>query len=131
MLSCAIYSRKIHIYSNISGTSLSPCTHLGGYYDIDHFRLNFISNPYLYLQIVGSSLLFVHDSTGKASIWMIDFGKTTPLPDGMTLTHRAEWVEGNHEDGYLIGIDNLINLFEDMGYDDGYTPDEKAEPAQS
>ena len=45
---------------------------------------------------------------------MIDFGKTTPLGDGRTLTHRDEWVEGNREDGYLNGIDNMIALFEEM-----------------
>ena len=64
--------------------------------------------------MVGSSLLFVHDHTGAANICMIDFGKTTALKPGQTLTHREPWVEGNREDGYLIGVDNMIALFEDM-----------------
>ncbi|XP_039986099.1 inositol-trisphosphate 3-kinase Cb isoform X2 [Xiphias gladius] len=65
-------------------------------------------------EVVGSSLLFVHDASGKARVWMIDFGKTVPLPDPQTLDHRSPWVEGNREDGYLWGLDNLIDIFGNM-----------------
>lgn len=65
-------------------------------------------------EVVGSSLLFVHDASGKARVWMIDFGKTVPLPDPRTLDHRTPWVEGNREDGYLWGLDNLIDIFSTM-----------------
>uniref|UniRef100_UPI0037E8FCF1 inositol-trisphosphate 3-kinase B n=1 Tax=Semicossyphus pulcher TaxID=241346 RepID=UPI0037E8FCF1 len=65
-------------------------------------------------EVIGSSLLFVHDSKGRAKVWMIDFGKTTPLPDGEELTHRASWVEGNREDGYLIGLDSMVNIISSM-----------------
>lgn len=65
-------------------------------------------------EVVGSSLLFVHDASGKARVWMIDFGKTVPLPDPQTLDHRTPWVEGNREDGYLWGLDNLIDIFSSM-----------------
>uniref|UniRef100_A0A3P9PBR8 Kinase n=1 Tax=Poecilia reticulata TaxID=8081 RepID=A0A3P9PBR8_POERE len=65
-------------------------------------------------EVIGSSLLFVHDSRKRAKVWMIDFGKTTPLPDGQELTHRASWVEGNREDGYLYGLDSLVDIFSSM-----------------
>lgn len=65
-------------------------------------------------EVVGSSLLFVHDASGKARVWMIDFGKTVPLPEPHTLDHRTPWVEGNREDGYLWGLDNLIEIFTTM-----------------
>ena len=45
---------------------------------------------------------------------MIDFGKTVPLADNITIDHRSTWVEGNHEDGYLLGISSLIDIFEDI-----------------
>ncbi|KAL3057420.1 hypothetical protein OYC64_007824 [Pagothenia borchgrevinki] len=65
-------------------------------------------------EVVGSSLLFVHDASGKARVWMIDFGKTVPLSDPRTLDHRTPWVEGNREDGYLWGLDNLIDILSTM-----------------
>lgn len=58
--------------------------------------------------MIGSSLLFVHDHSSKASVWMIDFGKTTPVPDTSELVHDVPWVEGSREDGYLIGLTSLI-----------------------
>lgn len=75
-------------------------------------------------EVVGSSLLFVHDATGKARVWMIDFGKTVPLPEPQTLDHRTPWVEGNREDGYLWGLDNLIDIFTTML---SHTPSEATE----
>lgn len=60
-------------------------------------------------QIIGSSLLFLFDSAGEAGVWMIDFAKSS-LVEGKKLTHRDPWVLGNGEDGYLVGLDNLISV---------------------
>ncbi|XP_041711349.1 inositol-trisphosphate 3-kinase A-like isoform X1 [Coregonus clupeaformis] len=58
-------------------------------------------------EVIGSSLLFIHDHTERAEVWLIDFGKTTGLPEGQTLDHCIPWQEGNREDGYMWGLDNL------------------------
>ncbi|XP_034037755.1 inositol-trisphosphate 3-kinase A [Thalassophryne amazonica] len=58
-------------------------------------------------EVIGSSLLFVHDHSSKASVWMIDFGKTTPVPDVTEIRHDIPWSEGSMEDGYLIGLTSL------------------------
>ena len=69
-------------------------------------------------EVVGSSLLFVYDEDDGGpppSCWMIDFAKTMQVdaaavpPPG--LTHRAKWELGNHEDGYLSGLDSLIDVW--------------------
>ena len=80
--------------------------------------INFKPNPLIIFtfiifafQVIGSSLLFVHDSGGKTGIWLIDFGKTTPVPGNLPLNHREEWKEGNREDGYLTGLDNMIDIW--------------------
>ncbi|XP_054432635.1 inositol-trisphosphate 3-kinase B [Pteronotus mesoamericanus] len=65
-------------------------------------------------EVIGSSLLFIHDKKEQAKVWMIDFGKTTPLPEGQTLQHDVPWQEGNREDGYLSGLNNLIDILSEM-----------------
>lgn len=58
-------------------------------------------------------MLFVHDRT-NANVWLIDFAKTIVLPEDVRITHNSKWLVGNHEDGYLIGVNNLIKIFMNM-----------------
>ena len=51
----------------------------------------------------------MHDKQNKAGIWMIDFAKTLRV-EGRKLSHRAPWVVGNHEDGYLTGVAHLTEV---------------------
>uniref|UniRef100_A0A5S6Q7U4 Kinase n=1 Tax=Trichuris muris TaxID=70415 RepID=A0A5S6Q7U4_TRIMR len=62
-------------------------------------------------EFIGSSLLFMYDDR-HANVWMIDFAKVCPV-EGLVLDHRSPWTLGNHEDGYLHGLDYLIQMFED------------------
>jgi len=62
------------------------------------------------LQVIGSSLLLLFDRSNEANVWMIDFAKTRLLDKSTPVTHRAPWAIGNHEDGYLTGLDNLIQV---------------------
>lgn len=36
------------------------------------------------------------------------------LPNNVKINHGSIWSVGNHEDGYLIGINNLIDIFEEL-----------------
>lgn len=40
-----------------------------------------------------------------------DAGALGPL---RTLDHRTPWVEGNEEDGYLFGLDRMIEIFDEL-----------------
>ena len=64
-------------------------------------------------ECIGSSLLIVHGAR-SAGVWMIDFAKTLPVPEHIEIDHRRPWKKGNHEDGWLFGLDNLISVMEDI-----------------
>ena len=93
-------------------------THIPTHFDhnliiLYNFCLSTIVPVSCYLQVIGSSLLFVYDKQ-QTSVHIIDFGKTTPLPAGVRVDHRSPWREANHEDGYLFGLDNLIELWREL-----------------
>ncbi|XP_050535263.1 inositol-trisphosphate 3-kinase homolog isoform X3 [Daktulosphaira vitifoliae] len=64
-------------------------------------------------EIVGSSILIIYDDT-KVGAWLIDFAKTRHVPENVVLTHRQPWVPGNHEEGFLFGLDHLIEATENL-----------------
>lgn len=77
---------------------------------LELFRSTLEQSPFFrYHELIGSSLLFIYDSTCRVGVWMIDFGKTSPTET--PLNHRIKWELGNREDGYLIGLDNIIDIF--------------------
>lgn len=82
---------------------------------LEEIREKFEESPYFMShEIVGSSILLMYDKNEKCGAWMIDFSKTIPVDSGITITHRAPWQLGNHEDGFLTGLDNLILLLSDL-----------------
>merc|ERR1712176_1001050 len=66
-------------------------------------------------EFVGSSMLFVADADPpKARVAVIDFAKSFPVPEGITLDHRSQWTLGNHEDGFLHGLEEIICCWQDV-----------------
>ncbi|KRY81435.1 Inositol-trisphosphate 3-kinase A [Trichinella pseudospiralis] len=66
------------------------------------------STVFMTHEFIGSSLLFMYDKK-HANVWMIDFAKVCPV-ETVTLNHTSSWQLGNHEDGYFVGLDNLIQV---------------------
>lgn len=60
-------------------------------------------------EVIGSSVFMIYDDV-KVGVWLIDFAKTSKLPEGITVNHRDIWMQGNHEEGLLFGFDQLINV---------------------
>jgi len=60
-------------------------------------------------ELIGSSLLFVHDEE-SAGVWMIDFEKTRRVEGELLITHQKDWDLINHEDGYLTGLDSVLEI---------------------
>ena len=72
------------------------------------FPFNSFAKP-PHFQIVGASILLMYDSDQNVGAWLIDFVKTLFVSD-RCLDHRSSWKLGNHEDGFLFGLDNLIEV---------------------
>ncbi|XP_057377176.1 inositol-trisphosphate 3-kinase homolog isoform X2 [Daphnia carinata] len=84
---------------------------------LKHIRQKFQESPYFQThEVVGSSILIIYDSQ-HVGAWVIDFAKTLSLPDGVSVSHRQPWQQGNHEEGWLTGIDNLIQDIEALHCD--------------
>ncbi|XP_029714573.1 inositol-trisphosphate 3-kinase homolog isoform X1 [Aedes albopictus] len=64
-------------------------------------------------QVVGSSIFIVYDDH-KVGVWLIDFAKSLPLPEGVRVDHRRRWTVGNCEEGLLFGVDELIRTLEEV-----------------
>lgn len=64
-------------------------------------------------EFIGCSLLFVCDVV-RAAVYMIDFAKTTPLPEGTRIDHSSDWKPGNHEDGFQRGLVNLLDSWKEI-----------------
>ncbi|CAG4989340.1 unnamed protein product [Parnassius apollo] len=62
-------------------------------------------------EIVGSSIFIIYDDE-RVGAWLIDFAKTRRVPENIVVNHRALWKQGNHEEGFLYGLDRLINIME-------------------
>ena len=63
--------------------------------------------------MIGSSIFIIYDNE-KVGVWLIDFAKTYQVSHHLKLTHRSPWQEGNHEEGFLLGMDNLISTIEEV-----------------
>ncbi|XP_034951408.1 inositol-trisphosphate 3-kinase homolog [Chelonus insularis] len=64
-------------------------------------------------EVIGSSIFMIYDNE-KVGVWLIDFAKMYKVPEGKRLTHRLPWKQGNHEEGLLFGLDNLISTIEQV-----------------
>uniref|UniRef100_A0A336MNH2 Kinase n=1 Tax=Culicoides sonorensis TaxID=179676 RepID=A0A336MNH2_CULSO len=64
-------------------------------------------------EIIGSSIFIVYDEK-KAGVWLIDYAKSAEVPEGVTIDHRKPWQPGNHEEGLLYGMDQLIVVFKTL-----------------
>jgi len=66
-------------------------------------------------EFVRTSVLLVYsNATNACTVHIIDLTRVSELPPGKKINHLDEWKPGNHEDGYLVGLDNLIRTFEEV-----------------
>lgn len=94
---------------------------------LDELAADLRTSPwFMQRELVSSSLLFVHDvgdtNGDSVRLRLIDFAKTAELPDGRSLSHEVPWEAGNHEDGYLIGMDSLCRLWGEIDVAHPHSP---------
>ncbi|KAL3309792.1 hypothetical protein Ciccas_011656, partial [Cichlidogyrus casuarinus] len=68
---------------------------------------------------IGCSFLFIHDSSSTdhhSNIWLIDFGKVRRIsPENRVgKQHSRLWEGQGQDDGFLLGVDNLIRMLEQL-----------------
>lgn len=128
--------KKVHTRNEVSSTiqhfvRAQPSVCKQFHRRLQEIRKKFEASEYFkHHEIVGSSLLFIYDSDKHANIWMIDFAKTTHVPD-KKITHHSPWMPGNHEDGYLVGLDGLIEIMKELSSRPKRTPNGKTVKAES
>lgn len=94
-----------------SRSSLTLCVVEGAVSQLTRMRFALESSSFVRQhEFIGSSVLIVADATGMCRTFWIDFAKTEPLADleSSSIDHRRPWTLGNHEDGLLLGLDNMI-----------------------
>jgi len=63
--------------------------------------------------LIRSTMLIVYDDAArqdKMELKIMNFADSYTAPEGVTVTHEAEWDGTNHEDGYLVGIRSLLKI---------------------
>lgn len=126
--------KKVKLRKDVSNT-LATFFHPGGLLvqnqllqRLKEIRTKFEESPFFRVhEVVGSSILILYDDCSVSSghvgdggcnvgAWLIDFAKTRPLPEGITIDHRSPWIYGNHEEGFLFGMDALIQMIEELDF---------------
>ena len=108
----------VHVHLHV-GAGTRPGVHAAFAAKLRELRAALEATDWFFThEVVSSSLLFVHDDVPSPAVppgvWMIDFAKTNTLDEGQRVSHRAVWELGNHEDGYLTGLDSLIRTWDEV-----------------
>merc|ERR1711988_1358999 len=62
-------------------------------------------------EMIGASVLLVVDPEAGVSAKLIDLAKTSRVPRGMEIDHYTAWTPGNHEDGVLFGLGEMLRCW--------------------
>ena len=67
-------------------------------------------------EMICTSLLVILSDNGHI-LKMIDFGKTKKH-SSKRISHNKKWTRGSNEDGFLIGLENLISVWSGLNISD-------------